>query len=93
MSEPAKPHRRFDVTINVCADDWETLQQTLDDIARDYFTNRRDTWDVVSGGPDRGWWIDGRERPEMTNERYHAELKEYLTALRRSRDPGTGGAP
>ena len=73
-----RPRRRFHVDIHVGADDAKELAFALRQIAEDIVDGRKNS---TCGGPSSGWWYTVIENPEMTHERYMAEVHRYIEAI------------
>lgn len=83
MSE--KPHRRFEVTITIGADDWTEVCRELDWLAS-HVAEHGVKCDSVSGGPSSGHTVHVRHEPGMTHTRYFAELDAYLAGRAGEKD-------
>lgn len=86
MAEKRIPHRRFTAEIRVSADSLEDLQRALLELSHA-------PKDSTMGGPTMGYTCKLSEDPEMTHEKYFAEVEAYLGAreVAKGRDPNGGG--
>lgn len=93
---PAPPRRRLRLTLGLGADDLDEAARALEAIALDLVTDGRETREVTSGGGGSGHYLRLEWDPDMTGDRYRAELEAWRRA-RREREasgaPGRGGAP
>ena len=84
FDEILPPQRRVRLTIQVDADDWAKARFEICNAANDFiddFTHEPEKGCEqlrVFGGPDAGGRVFCEINREMTNERYHKELKQYL---------------
>ena len=70
-----RPQRRFQVTIELGADDDKELATALRQVCEDIIGGQRGS---VSGGPSSGWVYKVIERTDMTHDRYIEELNRYI---------------
>lgn len=83
LSADAKPSRRFEVTIRVSGDTWDGTLAEIDRLA-EHVRDHGSKCDQVSGGYSTGSWVQITERPEMTHDRFVADLDAYLAARKAS---------
>ena len=76
-SDARPPHRAVELTPRIGANDDRALEDALrtfeTQLARSELSGSG-----VSGGPSFGWIYDIQRDPDMTPERYRADLREYL---------------
>lgn len=72
-----KPHRRYTLSIEIGADEWAGVVADLQHLAS-HIADHGEKCSSVMGGPSCGHIVDIRIDPEMTHERYMAELDAYL---------------
>lgn len=88
--ETKRPERRWTVTLNVGADEWDDAAHELMRLA-EHVREHGPGCSQVSGSPSVGSSVDIVSRPDMTHERYFAELDAYLDEERWTRS-GRGDA-
>lgn len=81
VARPPRPKRRFVVRIEVGGDTWEDTQRLVAEVL-EHVHDHGQHCSLVHGGPRAGAFVEIKEAPEMTHERYHAELEAYLEAQR-----------
>ena len=88
------PKRCYELTIRIGSDDWEGVAQDLQWLAQ-HIPDHGPECDSCMGGGSHGHTVTVVHRPEMTHERYFAELETYLDATRphRKRRPSVEVAP
>lgn len=74
---PEVPHRRYTVEIKIGADTWEDVKRSLDQIAFDLHGREDGAIDKTSGAPSAGYTVIGKQDPEMTHERYFADVEAW----------------
>lgn len=83
---PKPPNRRFTVTLKVGGDTWADalleLERRVMDLRVDYHPEigPAGTVNACSGGPSVGSSTVIAVDPEMTHERYFAEVQRYLNS-------------
>lgn len=81
---PPKPRRRWEVDIHVSADSIVDLGYALREIALDIADRpRAGGLNMVSGGVNSGWRVEGLEIPGQSTEDYQRELRAYLESTPR----------
>jgi len=80
---PEGPHRAFEIVVKVGADEWPRLVGEVQRLAT-HIEDHGVECGMVTGGPDVGGYVQIVQRPEMTHERYIAELEAHLAKLRGS---------
>lgn len=71
------PKRRFEVQIVIGGDTWPDVLDRLQDLLL-HIGDHGPACSSVSGGYVSGHWVQVTEHPEMTHDRYVAELDAYL---------------
>lgn len=84
-----RPHRAYEIDIHIGADDWKSALWQIRDVLR-HIEDHGEECSLVSGGSDSGATVTITKRPEMTHDRYFADLNAYLDA-REAAKPATGG--
>lgn len=69
-----RPDRAFTFSVEIGADTQEGVQDALIELADQMARGELEGGHGVSGGPTRGWMWAFKRNPEMTHERYFAEL-------------------
>lgn len=80
-----RPERRWTVVLNVSGDEWPDVSRELARLA-EHVQDHGPECNSASGSPSVGSYVQVTERPDMTHERYFAELETWLAA---KRDKGT----
>lgn len=95
-----KPNNRYEMQLSVSADSLDALFKTFKRL--EYSLHERyfkaetgvdvdlDDLDYhsVSGGHDSGWTVSVRFDPNMTHDKYHAQVTEYIEAKKRQSNSG-----
>ena len=80
-----RPRRRYTLTIEIGADTWDDVIHDLRHTAR-HVEDHGPACQSVMGGPSGGHIVTVLHNPEMTHDRYMAELETYLTASRAAKE-------
>ena len=72
-----KPHRRFELTIKVSADEWKYALADLKDLV-DHVEEHGPNCASVMGGPVAGHIVSVVEDPDMTHDKYFEQLDLWL---------------
>lgn len=72
-----KPKRAVEVTLRIGADDWASVRDDLDHLLY-RLVAEGELRSSIKGGDSSGYILDVELHPEMTHDRYHAELDAYL---------------
>jgi hypothetical protein len=84
-----RPRRRFTVEIEVSGDSWEHVQRGLQDLLP-HIEDHGPQCSSVSGGYSSGHWIRVTENPEMTPQKYRAEVESYVAGLKAQKETADG---
>lgn len=76
-SDARAPHRAVELTLRIGANDDRALADALHTLETQLARSEL-SGSGVSGGPSFGWIYDIQRDPDMTPERYRADLREYL---------------
>lgn len=86
------PRRRYDMHLHLGADSMEDLCAALRDLATQLLMYRKDLkedYHMVSGGPHDGYSVDILFDPDMSHEKYHDAINEWI----KERDEKSKGEP
>jgi hypothetical protein len=75
-----KPHRRFELSINVSADNIADLREYLGRVI-DEVSEKDHTYASATGGKHGSATVKLVEDPEMTGERYFHDLDLYIAKV------------
>jgi hypothetical protein len=82
MNEKHKhPKRRYHMTLELGADDMEELIRAIDDFSLQLSLYRKELAEdyvSVSGGPHSGYSVRIDFDSEMTHERYHEAIRQWI---------------
>jgi hypothetical protein len=70
------PKRRYEITVRVGADDWDSAMMLLRDFC-EHIPEHGEKCSLVSGGPTAGGSVMIEHRPEVTHDRYFAQVEEW----------------
>ena len=76
MSEERKPHRAHTLALEIGADTLDDLAYALKAIREDVLRGQLSVG--CSGSPSVGWTHNYHHDPEMTHERYFADIDAWL---------------
>lgn len=85
----ARPKRAYTVDIHIGGDTWKDVMTDINHIAYE-FEARGDEYQSVMGGSSSGHIVTVTHRPEMTHEKYVAELDVYLRSRQAAEQKGEG---
>lgn len=80
-----KPKRAYELVLRIGGDTWEGVVHQLMFCAN-HVQEHGPTCRSVMGGPGDNHSIEIEHSPDMTHERYHAELLRYLDAAKAQRE-------
>lgn len=80
MKTPPLPHQRFEVSLRISAHSWEEAVRTAQELA-DHIHDHGPMCSLVGSGRI----VHIVEDPEMTREKYEADLNAYCTATHKAR--------
>lgn len=71
------PHRAYEITIRVGADNWEKAARAIE-FAAHHLIDHGPECKSCMGGPDSNHTIEIAHDPEMTHERYFEKVHQWL---------------
>lgn len=83
-----KPHRKYQLTLIVGADDYDELLLEVDrwaDMMYREYPNLDYNFNGVRGGPDSGATYDIVVDPEMTHDRYFEQVNAWIEGRKNER--------
>lgn len=85
-----RPQRAYTLSIEIGADTWNDVVRDLRELAG-HVEDHGPTCSSVSGSPSCGHVVTVTHRPDMTHDRYMAELEVYLADRRSVTDTASIG--
>jgi hypothetical protein len=82
----SRPQRAYTLSIEIGADTWDDVVRDLRELAG-HVPDHGPTCASVSGSPSGGHIVTVKHRPDMTHDRYMAELEAYLATRGTATDP------
>jgi len=76
---PERPHRAYELDIHIGGDTWKDVMHDLRHLSQ-HIEDHGEKCQSVMGGPSCGHAVTSIVRPEMTHEKYIADLDAYLQA-------------